>query len=47
MADGFMREFSTRLTWIEVGMLSGMGLIADMAVGQLAGLRRGGRTVAR
>lgn len=44
VADGLVREFSTGLTWIDVGTLFVMGLIAGIAIGSVVGLRRAGST---
>lgn len=44
VADSLVHEFSTGLTWIDVGTLFVMGLVAGAAVGELARLRRGGPT---
>lgn len=44
VADGLVREFSTGITWIDVGTLFVMGLIAGVAIGAFFWLRRAGRS---
>ena len=40
VADGLLHEFSTGPTWVDVGTLFVIGLIAGLAIGAFAGLRR-------
>ncbi len=44
VADGLVREFAAGLTWVDVGVLFVMGLIAGVAVGALVRLNRSGPT---
>jgi hypothetical protein len=44
VADVLVHEFSTGLTWVDVGTLFVMGLIAGISIGVLAGFGRAART---
>jgi hypothetical protein len=41
VADSLLREFSGKITFVDLGVLFILGLIAGVALGQLVPLRRG------